>query len=332
MRFTSSRLRYGTASLCVVIITCVIDKLYFDSQTQTTLKEVNQSQAPQRKIDVSEIQIPKQAQERPLDASNTRPANRSAQASNSLAELATNEIRQVVFVDLTLPEPMHKQDFQAPLNTVENPMPIKVLESNPISQPRNTKNAVSETSKEAQLSEEPQLGKEPQLSNHQRQITSHPKTIKRQSSSYEINQRIKELASLPAQELTLIFPQANISATLDYMHNCIGIDLGAIYKNQLTVFSHKNVRHSQIIRVANGYTNAHEKALLTLYAPTQTLVRLYPVSFDERLGNFINGRLGKSPLKGLRGEYELQNNSLYLTNISVNNINIKDRWLLRRGC
>lgn len=116
------------------------------------------------------------------------------------------------------------------------------------------------------------------------------------------------------------------------MHTCIGVDVGVVKNNDVTVFTHKNDKHSRIVRVANGYRTPQEQALVALYAPKQTLVRLYPVSFDETLAGLIATHLSAQSLKQLSGQYELRYRSLWLTDISLNNNKIAQDWKLTNGC
>lgn len=151
-------------------------------------------------------------------------------------------------------------------------------------------------------------------------------------NSAQISERLRQLSSLKGVDRSLQFPSSSTKQILEYMHSCIGIDVGAVKQNHLTVISHKNRQHSQIVRLASGYKTPQEQALMALYAPQQTLVRLYPRSFDEVLGRAIARHLGQKPLTQLSGEYVLKGNDLWLTKLSVNKIAVLDEWQLTSGC
>lgn len=151
-------------------------------------------------------------------------------------------------------------------------------------------------------------------------------------NQFQITQRLNQLVALKGIERTLYFPEANTRQVLAFMHNCVGIDIGAIKDNKLTLFSHKNNDHSQIVRAANGFKTPQEKALLQAYAPNQVLVRLYPKWFDERLGREIASSLGSQKLTQLSGRYALRGDSLWLTEVNINRKAISKDWLLSRGC
>lgn len=149
---------------------------------------------------------------------------------------------------------------------------------------------------------------------------------------FQITQRLNQLVALKGIERTLYFPESSTAQVLAFMHNCVGIDIGAVKDNNLTLFSHKNNDHSQIVRAANGFKTPQERALLQAYAPNQVLVRLYPQWFDERLGSEIARSLGTQKLTQLSGKYALRGDSLWLTEVNVNHKSISRDWLLSQGC
>lgn len=151
-------------------------------------------------------------------------------------------------------------------------------------------------------------------------------------SKQQIEQSLSQLASLDGIDRTLYFPENATKKILDYMHSCVGIDVGAVKQNNVMLFSRKNKKHSQIVRAANGFLTKHERALLAAYAPGQVLVRLYPQWFDEQLGRQIASSIGSQALTQLSGQYALQDETLLLTNIKVNRKAINKEWLLSKGC
>ena len=151
-------------------------------------------------------------------------------------------------------------------------------------------------------------------------------------NKFQIKQSLNQLIALKGIDRTLYFPDANTRQILAYMHNCVGIDIGAVSDNNLTLFSHKNIAHSQIVRAANGFKTSQETALLAAYAPNQVLVRLYPKWFDERLGKEIASSLGNQALTQLSGSYALRGQSLWLTDVNLNSKATGRDWLLSQGC
>lgn len=167
------------------------------------------------------------------------------------------------------------------------------------------------------------------------QMVMKPDAIDKYNSEpnkLQVTQRLNQLVALKGIDRTLYFPDAHTQQILAYMHNCVGIDIGAVRENNLTLFSHKNKAHSQIVRAANGFKTTQETALLAAYAPNQVLVRLYPKWFDERLGKEIANSLGNQKLTQLSGNYALRGQSLWLTDVNLNSKAIGQDWLLSQGC
>jgi hypothetical protein len=214
----------------------------------------------------------------------------------------------LINVDLPLPPALATSQTQV-LQVEQNPLP-----------PRNKKS--SEQAQQVQTSSDKQV---------LLQAHSMSKAII-EPNQFQITQKLNQLVSLKGIERTLYFPEANTRQVLAFMHNCVGIDIGAVKDNNLTLFSHKNSDHSQIVRAANGFKTPQENALLQAYAPNQILVRLYPKWFDERLGKEIASSLGTQKLTQLSGTYALRGDSLWLTEVNVNSKPTSRDWLLSRGC
>ena len=229
-------------------------------------------------------------------------------------------IKQMAFVNVTLPPPISKTLAERSVDKNE-----PYLKNSALASHKNTALLATSAPKVASINPDLTSAVAPP---QQRQHTLH----KSQPEPKQITQHLGQLASLSSNVRSLTFPDANTSQILEYMHTCVGIDVGAINNSKLTVFSHKHSRHSDIVRVASGYTTAQERALLAIYAPGKTLVRLYPYSFDQKLGVFISRVLGVVPLSEFRGEYRVGNNSLWLTNIMINQTHINGDWQLHQGC
>ena len=145
-----------------------------------------------------------------------------------------------------------------------------------------------------------------------------------------IGQHLDTMSSLNAEQLTLRFPPSR-SATqiiLQYMHNCVGIDIGAIKNNSLMRLSDKVSHESQILRLVSGEKTQKEIALLNAYAKGLSMVRIYPHSFDNTFAAHVFNTIGTASLTQLSGEYKLRGQKLSLTNISINQLPIKNDWLL----
>jgi hypothetical protein len=272
MRASRASKLYGLATLCVVLITVLVDWLYFADEN----------------IDVIDYSPVHAAHSQQLTELMTQKSHEPKSEALTPTKYNDPQITHLAFVEITLPAPQVAQKTALPAKTF-------------------------------------------MTMQNSSQVASHTKSST-QPSKVEIKQRLNQLVALKGSERSLYFPESSTKQILEYMHSCIGIDVGAVKDNKLTVFSHKNRRHSEIVRVANGYRTEHEQVLLDIYAPNQTLVRLYPISFDETLGKSIAQYLGATPLTQLSGQYALRRNSLWLTNVSVNQKSISGDWQLSKGC
>jgi hypothetical protein len=258
MSVVSQQIRYTAATVCVVLLTILVDAVWLN-KTEDLNQQHNKTpeiKAPETNALINEESAPK--------------------------KMANDAVKRMTFANITLPPPLAK----------------KSVDEGKFSENTNTVSTTSEF----------------------------------QTEPHQVALHVKQLASLPSNARSLTFPVANTPRILNYMHACVGIDIGAINNNKLMVFSHKNSHHSDIVRVASGYTTAQEGALLNIYAPGKTLVRLYPVSFDQTLGRLIGNVLGSVPLSEFKGEYRMGKNSLWLTNISINQKHIDEDWQLHQGC
>jgi hypothetical protein len=220
-------------------------------------------------------------------------------------------VSKMAFVELTLPPPPTRE--KAKISAGEGNVERELLPTDP-------KAASVVQAKAAELN---------QAAKASPKVMNSPQG---QSTERQIENVLNQLAALDGADRSLYFPKKTTKRILEYMHSCIGIDVGAVAHNSLTVLSHKNRQHSHIVRVANGYRTRQEQALLDIYAPNQALVRLYPISFDEALGRVIVNELGLDELTQLSGQYMLQGNSLWLTNITINHKTIPNDWRLTSRC
>jgi hypothetical protein len=306
MRGMTQSTRYGLAILCVVTITVLLDWLCFADDEPHTIDD--------------NLPLPTQAATELINkkSHDIKPDMLLPQKNN------VPTISQLALVDITLPAPPPKHSPKVvapPLNVIKHErsenqalVPVKATETKP--------------------SANKSIVKRPNLSTNAPTPASRNNQLDRlaQPSKIAIKQRLNQLVALKGSERSLLFPESTTKAILAYMHSCIGIDIGAVKDNKLTVFSHKNRRHSEILRVANGYRTVQEQALIDVYAPGQTLVRLYPISFDQSLGMSIARYLGSAPLTQLSGQYALRGNNLWLTKIMINQTNVSADWQLRKGC
>ena len=278
MSATSSR--YAVASAFVVLLTLLIDYIYFQQNEQPT--------EPQARL-------PQQVEQTPV--------NESIKAAPKMTQMS--------LVNISIPPPpSNEQNHDSEQALVQQSLPL-------INKGNGSKPKVEDLKTPAQLQSSIKL-------------SANNKSVTPTKS--QITQRLNQLVALDGIDRTLYFPESNKQQILAYMHNCVGIDVGGVKQNNLTLFSHKNNSHSQIVRAANGFKTAHEQALLAAYAPNQTLVRLYPKWFDERLGKAIATSLGNQTLTQLSGHYALRGKTLWLTNIMLNHHSTSQEWVLSQGC
>lgn len=278
MNIQASSKKYALASAFVVLMTLVIDQIFFQQivELATAKPQVPTLRKPEAKVKVA------------------------------------SKMTQMSLVNIELPLPPSVHEIQAPTQTiVQNHVPLK-----------------SESDATQPAIEPPVNFVKAQKSFKPRPFGDKLKT----PNQLQITHRINQLAALKGIDRTLYFPETSTQQILTYMHNCVGIDLGAVKKNNLTLFSHKNNSHSQIVRAANGFLTPHEQALLAAYAPNQVLVRLYPKWFDERLGKAIDASLGKQAMTQLSGHYALRGKNLWLTKVKLNHKSLEQDWLLSQGC
>ena len=179
-----------------------------------------------------------------------------------------------------------------------------------------------------------------------KQKNAHPQTFTSISSASNnqvkpsakmVNQQYSQLASLNGANLQLNFPNnpQETSRILHYMHDCIGIGLGAFSNakqsgESLTILSQAKGDYSAIMRLASGVQTAKEKSLLQAYAPKQQLARLYPKWFDLGLSKKIAIEIGQAKLSQFSGTYQLQGNELSLHNILINKQAVSGEWTLSK--
>ena len=145
-----------------------------------------------------------------------------------------------------------------------------------------------------------------------------------------ITQHLNNMRNLNAKQLQLAFPASSIATQriLKYMHQCIGIDIGALKGDGLIRLSHKVKQQSNILRLASGAKTPYEQALLNAYAKNLDMVRIYPHWFDETFAKYIASTLGNTPLSQLSGEYKLIGQTLSLDHIVINDQVLKGSWRL----
>lgn len=157
--------------------------------------------------------------------------------------------------------------------------------------------------------------------------SSRLKQIKTQA---KIKQQLLAMTAMQGDSMQLRFPasQHETEQILTYMHDCIGIDLAAYKNDALIMLKQTHAQHSPMLRVASGHTNKTERSLLTLYANDASLARLYPLWFDMRLSAKIYEQVKDTKLSFFEGEYYLSGSRLFLKNIAINGIKLKESWLM----
>ncbi len=151
--------------------------------------------------------------------------------------------------------------------------------------------------------------------------------------SDDVSQVLTKFTQLDTKQLSLRFPrnQNDTQRILQFMHRCIGIDIGALQGQNLVRLSHKLNQHSPLLRLASGELSQKESALLSAYAKGAPLVRIYPHWFDAGLAKYVahhQAKIGANALQQLSGEYRLVGQKLWLTQIQLNTTNISKDWLL----
>lgn len=149
-------------------------------------------------------------------------------------------------------------------------------------------------------------------------------------SESHIQSQFDNMLHLDSQQLQLSFPRSEASTQriLNYMHKCIGIDLGALKDNSLMRLTEKLTKQSDIIRVASGAKTSYEQALVNTYAKGLPMVRIYPYWFDKTFAQYIANNLGGASLHQLSGEYQLVGQTLSLVNIMLNQRALNTTWRL----
>ncbi len=293
--FSVKTLVYAAATFAVLLLTFLLDWLYLNKDVPRV-----KLQSPVEVVQIS---------------------------SSSKARPAPKLIPQLIQIDLELPLPPYKQ-LVSPVKMLPPITPINTVSNEQNNYKKPIVNPI-------------QIALKQTISHTDQKITM-PVT-----DNDHIDKRIAQLSKLASNNRTFYFPRLinrvessqsstehrqNVVSVLDYMHQCVGIDIGALDKGRLMLLSHKNQTHSKIMRVASGYFTPYETALLDSYAPNKPLVRLYPEWFDRQLSVEIQQALGNLPLTQISGEYKLINHRLYLKDILLNHSPVSEMWLLKAGC
>jgi hypothetical protein len=133
-------------------------------------------------------------------------------------------------------------------------------------------------------------------------------------------------------------PQATErQVALDFMYQCVGVQFAVLNGDTLTKLNHTKLNqtgaseNSDWVRVAQGNLSKKEQNWLNAYALTGTPIRLFPRDIDWRLAQYVAKALKGAPLTRFRAHYQVTNQGLQLTNISINNQAVTDSWTLYQG-
>lgn len=145
------------------------------------------------------------------------------------------------------------------------------------------------------------------------------------------------LKALSGAQLQIAMPVSahTREQVLQFLYQCTGIGLAALYENadgnQLMPLTALPAQASTILRSISGEMSVFERNLQAAYAPHQALLRVYPVAFDSVLSKEIARNLQGQALTQFYAQYHLQQNSLWLKNITLNNHQLQQSWLLFDG-
>jgi len=149
-----------------------------------------------------------------------------------------------------------------------------------------------------------------------------------------INYTMGKLSSVPMQ---IALPAAAFAreSVIEFLHNCVGVGLAAVSSQgevkQLMPLSALPKDASPILRQVSGEMGVKEYQLKQAYAPKQNIIRVYPTEFDRQLSAYIAQNLQGESLQQFYAEYHLQQNTLSLTNIRLNQRALAQTWLLFDG-
>lgn len=159
---------------------------------------------------------------------------------------------------------------------------------------------------------------------------SNQKTTKNSLQASDVQTTLSSLQRLDGQQLQLTYPSSHrlTLQIIQYMYQCVGIDVGAIKDGSMVVLSNNLKQSSPLLRLVSGTQLDHEQNLIRAYARGADLVRVYPNWFDIRLSKHILAHTNGQELFQLSGEYRLIDQALYLTKVKVNNFDLQKNWAL----
>ena len=310
----ASHLKYAIASILIVIVTIIVDVAYF--------QEPSQDDHHKKAIEQAKMLAQKRV--------NEKKAENETHTQNKLPKAAISNTAKLAFVDIPLPSPQ-----AIPLSHENKPAKPSAL--------LGTLGSHGDV--------EPSYANKVQKTNL-RAETSKLVDVKNESpKASTVAQKVSELSDLKGSQRVLYFPNENAALhnkenaganekILRYMHKCLDVGLAALDGTNLIMLNkpgHVNsteymAQYSQLIRVVSGAKLPLEQDLLSLYAPNKSLVRLFPYWFDQTLGYYLAKQLHNTELTQFSAQYMLQKGSLWLTDISVNNENVTQAWLIKQGC
>lgn len=151
----------------------------------------------------------------------------------------------------------------------------------------------------------------------------------------ELIRKPMSIELLANANINLIWPSSMFEKEklADYFYKCLGVTLAILKGNELVRLDHRSTgKTSQWLRDARTTLTLAESNLITGYGLTGTPVRLFPRVFDIKLIKLLDAELKLNEFLSLTGKYKIRNDALYLTEIQLNNVEIKKEWRLKRSC
>jgi hypothetical protein len=316
MRLTS-RLKYAVASLIVVLLTLCIDQFVFKTNVNKASKTLE--------VDIAAVRQSTVATNQQQTSHSDLPKAMDSQ---------TGPMASLAFVTLSLPAPPNITEQFASSDLPEKTERIENLDESDLAvSPARLSEVYSKAAIESSVSKQVIQQKKPIESINPLQTNANPTPYKSPATETQY----KQLSQLGTANLRLRFPNdwRTTEQILRFMHECIGISLGAydVSKedaNKLTLLTENQQDYSQIMRVVSGQQTKRETNLLKVYAPGQQLVRLYPSWFDYAMSAKIADVIGMQALTQLSGTYQLRGNELLLLNVSINDQMVAGNWSLAK--
>lgn len=174
--------------------------------------------------------------------------------------------------------------------------------------------------------------------NHERSV-SKPETLGKKPiekplpTNNQVEQLYRQLTD-EGLDIQIAWPQtaSEQQATLDFMYQCAHMQFAVLKDNKVTKVNQLALSdYSEWIRLAQGNLSKKERNWLKAYALEGQAIRLFPSQIDLRLAHHLTLSLNGTPLAKLRANYMVINQTLYLSNIWLNNQSVSGSWLLYKS-